>query len=96
MSDSIEVSCPCCTAKLVVDTASGEVIFHEKPKAKSKGDLLSMVHELDSQKGELEKAFERQMASQKDRQRVLEAKFREAFDRADKDDGPMPNPLDLD
>lgn len=95
-NEPFEIDCPCCSAKLIVDRASGEVLLHEKPAATKKRDLLAMMNDLDSQKSEREKAFERQMSSQKERQRILEEKFREAFDRADKDGSPMPGPLDLD
>ena len=51
---------------------------------------------LDAQKSEMEKRFEREMASQKDRSRILEEKFKEAMERAEKSDKPVVNPMDLD
>ena len=42
------------------------------------------------------KKFERELEAQKDRSRLLEEKFKEAMQRADKSDTPMKNPLDYD
>ena len=55
-----------------------------------------MLSELKSQKDEMAKKFDREMESQKDRARLLEEKFKQAMQRADKSDKPMKNPLDLD
>jgi hypothetical protein len=44
-----------------------------------------------------ESIFSQELGSQKDRERLLEEKFREALKRADKDkDKPYRNPLDMD
>jgi hypothetical protein len=53
---------------------------------------------MDSQKARAEETFEREKAAQKDRARLLEEKFQEAFKRAaeDDDDTPPPRPFDLD
>jgi hypothetical protein len=53
-----------------------------------------MVRDLDHQKQRRESLFEQEMSSQKDRERLLEEKFKEALKRADKDDKPYRNPLD--
>ena len=53
---------------------------------------------MDSQRTRAEEVFERERAAQKDRSRLLEEKFEEAFRRAseDDDDTPPPRPFDLD
>ena len=48
-----------------------------------------MVAGLETQKSEMEKKFEREMASQKDRARILDERFKEAMQRAEKDDKPL-------
>jgi hypothetical protein len=53
-----------------------------------------MVAGLESQKSEMEKKFDREMASQKDRARLLDERFKEALLRADKSDKPPVNPMD--
>jgi hypothetical protein len=55
-----------------------------------------MVSNLETQKSEAAKRFEKQLESQKDRSRILEEKFKEAMERADKSDKPVINPMDLD
>ena len=51
---------------------SGEVLLHKVKEKKVGGSLESMVAGLQSQKSEMEKKFDREMASQKDRSRILE------------------------
>jgi len=93
---NIEITCPCCEATIVVDSVSGEVLLH---KAKERGpsqSLEAMVSNLEAQKGEAAKRFEKQLESQKDRARILEERFKEAMKRAEKSDKPHVNPMDLD
>ena len=54
-----------------------------------------MVANLETQKSEAEKRFDKQLESQKDRARLLEEKFQEALKRADKDK-PYIKPMDMD
>ncbi len=96
MAKNFEIVCPCCEAAIVVDRISGEVLLHKAKERKTTGSLESMVAGLESQKSEMEKKFEREIASQKDRSRILEEKFREAMERAEKSDKPLVNPMDLD
>jgi hypothetical protein len=96
MAKNFEIICPCCEAAIVVDRISGEVLLHKPKERKSGVSLESMVAGLETQKSEMEKKFDREMASQKDRSRILEEKFREAMERADKSDKPVINPMDLD
>lgn len=96
MAKNFEIICPCCEAAIVVDRLSGEVLLHKAKERKAGGSLESMVAGLESQKSEMEKKFEREIASQKDRSRILEEKFREAMERAEKSDKPVINPMDLD
>lgn len=98
MGKNFEIVCPCCDATLVVDRISGEVLLHKAKEIRVGGSLESMVAGLESQKTEASKRFDRQLESQKDRARILEEKFREALERADKSaDGAKPfNPMDYD
>src|SRR5437763_14307545 len=96
MAKNFEIVCPCCEATVVVDRLSGEVLLHKAKEKRTTGSLESMVAGLDAQKSELEKKFEREMAGQKDRSRILDEKFKEAMERAEKSDKPVVNPMDLD
>ncbi|HEV8660462.1 MAG TPA: 2-nitropropane dioxygenase [Thermoanaerobaculia bacterium] len=95
MAANIEINCPSCDSLLVIDRITGEVLFHKEPERKVGGSLESMVSNLETQKSEAEKRFEKQLESQKDRSRLLEEKFQEALKRADKDK-PYINPMDMD
>ena len=96
MPTNFEITCPCCEATLVIDRTSGEVWLHKAKDRRAGGSLESMVAGLESQKSEMEKKFDREMASQKDRARILDERFKEAMQRAGKDDKPPVNPMDMD
>jgi single-stranded DNA-specific DHH superfamily exonuclease len=55
-----------------------------------------MVANLDSQKSELAKKFDKNMESQKDRARILEERFKEALKKAESTDEKYVNPMDMD
>lgn len=96
----LSVTCPECGTDLVIDVATGEVLFHKKPKGPPAGgkDFDSLFADMDSQRARAEQLFEREQAAHKDRGRLLEEKFQEAMRRAeeDDDDTPPPRPFDLD
>jgi hypothetical protein len=96
MATNIEITCPCCDATIVIDRASGDVLLHKAKEKRAGGSLESMVAGLESQKSEMEKKFDKEMASQKDRARILDERFKEALQRAEKSDKPPVNPMDLD
>ena len=88
--------CPCCEATLTVDAQTGALISHEE-KTKPVASFEEMTKDLERQKQVRESIFSQELGSMKDRERLLEEKFREAMKRADKDkDKPYHNPLDMD
>jgi hypothetical protein len=90
------IICPCCEATLSVDAQTGAIISHEE-KAKQSASFDEMLKGLDKQKQQREQLFQQELGSLKDRERLLEEKFREAMKRAEKDkDKPYRNPLDVD
>ena len=90
------IICPCCEATLTVDAATGALLAHEEKK-KIHGSFEDLKGELNKQKEHREQIFAQEMSSMKDRERLLEEKFKEALKRADTDsDKPFRNPLDLD
>ena len=96
----LTVLCPECGSDLVIDTATGAVLSHRKPKQPLAGgkDFDSLLKGLDDDKNRAEDVFQREVAALKDRDRILEEKFREALRRAEEDpsEGPPPRPFDLD
>lgn len=96
----LAVRCPDCGSELVLDAATGEVLSHRRAKQPPAGgrDLDSLLQGLDDDKARAENVFQREVAAFKDRDRLLEEKFREALKRAEEspDEGPPPRPFDLD
>jgi len=90
------IICPCCEATLNIDANTGALLSHEE-KQKPLASFEGLVKDLDKQKQTREQLFAQEMSSMKDRERLLEEKFREAMKRAEKDkDKVYKNPLDLD
>ncbi len=84
MPDNLEIHCPCCEALLVIDASSGHVIFH-KEKARPAGGGVSfeqMVSDIAVKKSEAARRLDRELEAQKDRGRILDARFKEAMERA--------------
>lgn len=94
--EKFSIICPCCEATLVIDAQTGAVLSHEEKK-KVLGSFEDLQGALDKQKELREQLFAQEMSSQKDRERILEEKFKEAMKRAGDDkDVPFKNPLDFD
>ena len=88
--------CPCCEATLIIDAQTGALISHEE-KTKPIASFEEMAKGMEKQKQTRDQIFAQELGSLKDRERLLEEKFREAMKRAEKDkDKPFINPLDVD
>lgn len=93
----IQINCPSCETKLLVDAETGEVLWHEiKEKKKETLSLGEMVKNLDKHRKETEERIERERAALKERPRILEEKVKESMKRVDKDAPPPLRPIDLD
>jgi hypothetical protein len=92
-----ELFCPCCNARLKIDTELKAVIDHEAPKVPRK--FASVDDALGALKGaddEREKKFAASVEAEKSKKDVLNRKFKELFDKA-KDDTSKPiRDIDLD
>lgn len=90
------IICPCCEATLTIDAHTGALISHEQ-KTKPTASFDEMRKDLDRQKQVRDQIFAQELGSMKDRERLLEEKFRDAMKRAEKEgDKPYRSPLDLD
>ncbi|NIQ02416.1 MAG: 2-nitropropane dioxygenase [Nitrospinaceae bacterium] len=92
---TIETKCPCCESKLTVDVKTGEVIWEER-KAKPNRSLSDMVKGLDSQRQEQENLFRKSSQSHRERDRILDEKFKQAQKKADKSGDRPLRDFDLD
>jgi len=94
--EKFSVTCPCCDSTLTIDAQTGALLSHDEKK-KVTGSFEDLQGQLGKQKELREQIFAQEMSSMKDRERLLEEKFKEAMKRADTDAGtPFRNPLDLD
>jgi len=95
----LTVKCPDCESELVIDSLTGEILFHKKAREPVAGghDLDSLFDVMDQQKSEAEATFEREVKAYEDRDRLMDEKFEEALRRAreEPDDEPMLRPFDL-
>ncbi|PYS78178.1 MAG: hypothetical protein DMF70_15290 [Acidobacteria bacterium] len=90
------IICPCCESTLNVDAQTGAILSHEE-KQKPLASFEDMARNLDKAKQTREQIFAQEMSSMKDRERLLDEKFKEAMKRAEKDkDKIYHNPMDLD
>lgn len=96
----LTVRCPDCSSDLVIDAETGQVLSHRRAKQPPAGgkDFDDLLKGLDEDKARAEDVFQREVAAMKDRDRLLEEKFREAMRRAEEepDEGPPRRPFDLD
>jgi hypothetical protein len=96
----LQVTCPGCGGRLTVDAATGEVLAHRPPERPAGGgkSFEGLLAGLDRERAEAEEVFAREVAAMKDRDRLLEEKFREAVSRARENptEGPPPRPFDFD
>ena len=94
-SGIMEIICPCCETRLKVDIKTGEVIWEEK-KHKTMPSLAEMVKDHDAHKKEQASLFKKRSEVHKDRNRLLEEKFKEAQKNVDKSKNIPLRDIDLD
>ncbi len=96
----VTVSCPGCGCDLTIDTATSKVLFHKATPHESAGgkDFDQLLAGLDESKDRADEVFKREVSALKDRDRLMEDKFREAMRRAkeEPDEEPPLRPWDLD
>ncbi len=96
ISEDFKIVCPCCRSKILVDHETGAVISHEEPPRKSAPTFEEAVAQNDKRRADAEDAFAQAVREHENKEELLEKKFREAFEKADKDGKPPPHPFDYD
>ena len=94
MKKTVEIECPCCSAKIVVDTKLGAVLSHEEPpasRAHMELDLGDAARRLKDQQDRRDDIFSQSVAAQKKHSEVLARKFEEQFNKVK--DQPIEKPL---
>src|SRR5579863_7972014 len=90
--ENLNVVCPCCQAKLVVDPMFGAVLSHEAPaKAGPDVDLTDAQKILAEQNRQREDKFADSWFQESNKEDILAKKFEEAMKKAK--DGPVGKPI---
>src|SRR6202158_2209650 len=77
-----ELPCPCCNARLKIDSDLKAVIDHEAPKTPRKfGSVDDAIGALKGQDAEREKKFAASVEAEKSKKDVLNRKFDELFEK---------------
>lgn len=93
-SERLEIVCPCCQAKLIVDAKTGLVIHSEARRASV--SFEDAVRKEKERRGKSDELFSKVFEDEKRRKNSLEDKFKEALKSKDELDEPPPRPWDLD
>ncbi|MFQ5738051.1 MAG: hypothetical protein ACE5JX_03490 [Acidobacteriota bacterium] len=89
----LQVICPCCQAKLVIEPSSGLVLRSNAKK--SDYSFEKALRREEKRKKKSDQLFAKAFQDEKERQDALEAKFRQALESQDELEEPI-RPLDLD
>lgn len=98
-SPAFEVTCPCCSAVLKIDSATKAVIAHTAAvKPKMFGDIEEAARAMKEQDSRRESIFRQSVEAQKHASDLLEKKFQEAVKKAKEtpDTGKPIRDMDLD
>ena len=99
MTDKLNLTCPHCQSALKVDIGAGVVVEHTPPvRHTEKVDFDSRLKQLEEDKERAADRMAEEMRKEKDKDRLMQDKFRELLDDAKKkDDGARPiRDIDLD
>ena len=96
MSDRVELTCPCCSTKLVADVATGEILSEERPEPNREASFDSALGEVRSGEQRRNDAFTKAFDKTQRMDDLLSKKFEEAKKKAAKDTSKPKNPFDLD
>jgi hypothetical protein len=91
-SPTIEVQCPCCSAQLTVDPALAVVLDHKLPaKPQLVAELKDAVKFVHEEVGRRDEKYQQIAEAEKNKSKVLEAKFQELLRKAKEQ--PLTKPL---
>ena len=88
----ITVICPCCSATLTIDPVLSAVLDHKlPPKPQLLDDLKDAVGYVKAEATKRDEKYQQVAAAEKDKSKVLEAKFQELFKKAKEE--PITKPI---
>jgi len=93
---ALEITCPCCGARLTIDAELGKVLHHSAPpKPTHAPDLDHAAQLLEKEKARREALFRQSTEETKIKSQLLERKFEEALKHS-KDEPITPPTRDID
>ncbi len=88
----IQITCPCCDATLTVDPLLGAVLDHKLPvKPQMAVELKDAVRLVKEEASRRDQKYQQLAEAEKNKSKVLEAKFQELFKKAKEE--PITKPL---
>jgi hypothetical protein len=95
---ALEVTCPCCEARLTVDPASGAVLGSEKAAhARAGVDLKDAQRVLEQETARIHERYDQIVQTEKGRGAVLDKLFKSHIEKAKDEPAPRPiRDIDLD
>jgi len=91
LKSEIEISCPCCSSVLVIDTNLGRIISHRDVERGAKPELTQAEAILAAETARREALFERSVEAEKGRDDALSRRFEEALKQANRE--PVSRPV---
>lgn len=89
---TIQVTCPCCDATLTIDPILAAVLDHKVPvRPQMAVELKDAARMVKEEAGRRDEKFKQLAEAEKNKSKVLEAKFQELFKKAK--DEPITKPL---
>ena len=82
LKSEIEVTCPCCSATLVIDANLKRVVRHEEPPSANRPELDNAQKILAEQAARRESLFQQSFDAEKNRGDALSKRFEEALRQA--------------
>ena len=94
----LEIQCPCCETRLVLDAATGAILSEDRPKKAPEKTFDQALSEVKGLREKADKDFTRHMERTKHEKDILAKKFEEAMKKAEKnkDEPPPPRPFEFD
>jgi hypothetical protein len=90
-SETFEVDCPCCSAKLIVDRELGVVLSHTAPVRSPSIDLDDTARLLRDHDDSVEAKFRASVEAERNKEDILARKFAENLKKAK--DAPLEKPI---
>lgn len=97
LTKDFSIVCPCCHTKILIDHKTGAVVSHEVPAKGPRKSFEDALADDRKRRSEAEDLFAQAFREHEHREELLDKKFREAVEKAEKDDGPPPpRPFEFD